>query len=622
MSATPRARSEVSWKGGLFARPSRFSRRAACTANRERTLPSRKPKSRVASRVAPHRTQGAVLRDGAPAVAETSSEITAEILERLRSLTGQLAGAHTVTDIARIAVTEGVSAIRAAGGAIRLLSEDGATLELIDRDLSGEHTPSIRRGRDGEPIPLDAQTSLAEAARTRTAVFVEAARERLTGSEASLPLLVDGRLVGVVAFTFAEWRELGGRERAFLGVLANVTAQALGRARHNEAHEVALREIEAMSKLKDEFLATVSHELRTPLNAIVGWSSMLKEPIEGDSAKKGVEVIERNARALARLVDDVLDVSRIARGTLHVEHRPVDSAQVVRAALEAVAPAALAKSIELEATIDDTAVVVTGDPDRLQQVVWNLLSNAVKFTPRGGRVTTTLSRQRDIVQIVVADTGVGIESIFLPHVFETFRQFDSSTTRPHGGLGLGLAIARNIVDLHGGTMAVASGGSGKGAKFTVELPASQPPAADDPAAPAPATKTRPPVPRNVLEGVRVLVADDAADSRDLIRRVLANAGASVRAVASARETMTTMKAWPPDAIVADIGMPDADGYTLMRWIRALDASAGGQVPAIALTGYASEGDRRSALAVGYQEHLSKPTHPSELVRAVARLVGR
>ncbi|AKV04523.1 Two-component hybrid sensor and regulator [Labilithrix luteola] len=574
-----------------------------------------------------------------PTTPASSSEITAEILERLRTITGLLAGTHTVTDIARISVAEGAAAIGALGGAIRLMSEDGTKLELIDRHHHGAPPEAWL----DDPVAVDARTPVAEAARTKVPVFVETPQQlaerfgagsnpHLPGSKASLPLLVDGRLLGVVAFAFAEWRTLGGRERAFMCVLADVTAQALGRARHNEAHEVALREIEAMSKLKDEFLATVSHELRTPLNAIVGWSSMLKEPLEGDSAKRGVEVIERNARALARLVDDVLDVSRIARGTLRVEHRPVDSAHVVRSALEAVAPAAVAKSIELETVIDDDTGVVIGDPDRLQQVVWNLLSNAVKFTPRGGRVTTTLSnrrlshhrlsRHRDVVQIVVTDTGVGIEPSFLPHVFETFRQFDSSTTRPHGGLGLGLAIARNIVDLHGGTMAVASGGSGKGAKFTVELPASHPPPADDAAAPAPATKTRTPVPRNVLEGVRVLVADDAADSRDLIRRVLENAGASVRAVASARETMTAMKAWPPDAIVADIGMPDADGYTLMRWIRALDASAGGQVPAIALTGYASEGDRRSALAVGYQEHLSKPTHPSELVRAVARVVGR
>jgi signal transduction histidine kinase/ActR/RegA family two-component response regulator len=553
----------------------------------------------------------------------------AAMLARLQSVTAAFSRALSPPEVARVAVTHGLAALEASSAALALVTADGKHLELVDHEGMDPNAASRFRS-----VPMTMSSASVDAVRTKAPIFIET-RELyeadypsvapLTpftdGAKASLPLEVDGRVLGALGFAYDKWRAIDERERAFMCALAAVTAQALDRARLYADSEGALREAEAANKLKDEFLATVSHELRTPLNAILGWASMLRgPPLEGAASAKGLDVIERNARSLARLVDDVLDVSRIIRGKLRVDQRSMDIGQVVRAAIDATAPAVAAKQLVFETVIAADVGNVDGDADRLQQVVWNLVSNAVKFTPRGGRVRVEVTRADDVIRIIVFDTGIGIDPAFLPHVFDRFRQYDSSTTRPHGGLGLGLAIARHLVELHGGTLSVASPGNGKGAVFTVELTASRAAASD--AFVEAENGTAPPPSTDALAGLRVLVADDAGDSRDLIKRVLESAGAVVVTVGCATDALEAIEQTGPDVMVADIGMPGDDGYTLMRWVRARDPAAGGLLPAVALTGYASSEDRDIALRAGYEEHLSKPASPAELVRVVARLAKR
>ncbi len=376
------------------------------------------------------------------------------------------------------------------------------------------------------------------------------------------------------------------------------------------------------NRAKDEFLATVSHELRTPLTAILGWARLVPS-LPPKEVAKGITTIERNATALARLVDDVLDVSRIITGKLQIAQEPLDLADVLRACLRVVEPMARAKSIAIESHVEPCPFY--GDAGRLQQVFWNLLSNAVKFTPAGGRASCTLEREGANVTVTVRDNGRGIDPDFLPFVFERFRQHDSSTTRAFGGLGLGLAIVRHLVELHGGNVRAESAGRGRGATFVVELPVravatemkpSSP--ADEGAREAPAERASPPRP---LEGVNVLVCDDDLDARYLVCAVLEHAGANVEAVDSASAAVDAVRMNPPNVLVSDIGMPGEDGYSLMRRVRTLDRSHGGDVPAIALTAYASADDVARALAAGFQEHIAKPVDPEMLVEALASLTG-
>src|SRR5712671_3154114 len=368
--------------------------------------------------------------------------------------------------------------------------------------------------------------------------------------------------------------------------------------RVEEAHAaLLLREQEARAQLeeanrsKDEFLATVSHELRTPLNAILGWTRMLRTGvIEGeDKLRRALETIERNARAQTQLVDDILDVSRIIAGKLRVQVRHIDLRGVILAAIDAVRPAAEAKQVELALDLRDEASDFHGDPDRLQQVVWNLLSNAIKFTPGRGRVVVELRRSNGHVEIDVSDTGIGIAPDFLPHVFDRFRQADSSSTRTQGGLGLGLAIVRHLVEVHGGTVGAESEGEGKGARFTVRLPVRQAQPQPQEAAAVNGNGTHPepvpPVEPTALAGMRVLVVDDDADARELVRVMLGNYGAEVILAASADEALELISRQPPDVLVSDIGLPGEDGYALLRRVRGLPQTA--RLPALALTAYAS-----------------------------------
>jgi PAS domain S-box-containing protein len=404
-------------------------------------------------------------------------------------------------------------------------------------------------------------------------------------------------------------------------------------ARRAEAERAALlareqearAEAERASRAKDEFIATVSHELRTPLNAVLGWARLLRTGrLDEAATTRAMEAIERSAMTQAQIVDDLLDVARIVRGRLKLDIREMDLAAAVEAAVETVRPAASAKGIHLELHLAEGAGSVRGDPSRLQQVTWNLLANAIKFTQPGGRVEVRLRRLPDRVRLEVEDDGPGIESGFLPHVFERFRQGDSSPTRAHGGLGIGLAIVRHLVEAHGGSVAASSPGRNRGACFTVDLPLP---------IEAPRHESRPaerPGPRAAtgagamadLRDVHVLVVDDDVDTLEALRHLLEQAGARVSTAASAPDAFQALSGEPPDVLLSDIGMPGEDGISLIRRVRSLDPSRGGQVPAAALTAYTQEVDRARALGAGFQAYLAKPVDPRELAEAVARLAGR
>jgi len=389
----------------------------------------------------------------------------------------------------------------------------------------------------------------------------------------------------------------------------------------------ALEELRNASRLKDEFLATLSHELRTPLNSILGWAAMLKTgSLDPPRVEKAVETIHRNAQAQSQLISDMLDMSRIVAGKLRLAVAPLDPSRVIDTALDTIRPAAEAKAIRLEAILDPHAGPVLADPDRLQQVLWNLLTNAVKFTPKGGKVVVALQRVNSHVQIRVQDSGVGIPADFLPHVFDRFRQADSSSTRRYGGLGLGLAIVRHLVELHGGTVYADSEGDGQGSVFVVRLPVMSvaPLAGEAHAAPAqPASAPGEALAdAPTLEGVRVLVVDDEADARELVSAVLAARGAEVETATSADEGLRVLKERRPDVLLCDIEMPGGDGYGMIAAVRRLSPGEGGRIPAGALTAYARAEDRVRCLRAGFDLHFPKPIEPAELIVAVATLATR
>jgi PAS domain S-box-containing protein len=388
------------------------------------------------------------------------------------------------------------------------------------------------------------------------------------------------------------------------------------------ATEAARDEAQDASRAKDQFLAILSHELRTPLTSIVGWVYLLRSgTVDEATLAKGLATIERNVMSQAKLVADILDMSRIISARLRLTVRPLQLSPLIAAVLESLLPGARAKNIRVLPVLDPSAGAVLGDPDRLQQVVWNLVSNAIKFTPAGGQVQVRLAREDGLVQVVVQDTGVGIPREFLPHVFDLFRQRDSSDTRPHGGVGLGLALVRRLVELHGGAVSVESEGENRGATFTVSLPAaadadplSVPPLATGPAAMLDAP--------DVLAGTRVLLAEHAPDVREAIGDILNRHGAEVTAVASGHEALEVLVQSPADVLVSDIEIPGESGYALIGKVRALPPDRGGRTPAVALSALSRTEDRVCSLEAGFQVHLAKPVQPAELVAAVASLAGR
>ncbi|MGB9179592.1 MAG: ATP-binding protein [Pyrinomonadaceae bacterium] len=421
----------------------------------------------------------------------------------------------------------------------------------------------------------------------------------------------------------AERQEAENRLRA---VKEELEIQLAEREKLFVQEQMARAEAESANRLKDEFLATVSHELRTPLNAIIGWSHMLRNGrLDEATVTRALETIERNANSQAQLVEDILDVSRVITGKLRLNIEAVDAASVVNAAIDAVQLAADSKGIQLGVTLDPSARHVSGDPGRLQQVVWNLLSNAIKFTPAGGRVEVRLERAGSNVEIRVSDTGQGISADFLPYIFDRFRQADGTSTRRHGGLGLGLAIVRHLVELHGGTVRVESEGEGCGATFTITLPLAPSPVRAKGHRRETASlhqdakvETRlAPLPS--LDGMQVLLVDDDPDTLQILNVTLTEYRATVQTASSATEALEVLEWFKPDVLVSDLAMPDEDGYSLIAKVRAREAERGVQLSAIALTAYVRVKDRARALSAGFNMFVPKPVEPRELITAIANL---
>jgi PAS domain S-box-containing protein len=484
-------------------------------------------------------------------------------------------------------------------------------LMLIPPDRQSEEAEILRRLRIGERIE-----------------HFESVRLNKSGEHIDVSLTISpvkdasGRIIGASKIA----RNITRQKRAERELQA---AKDLADRANREKDELLLSEraarteLETANRIKDEFLATLSHELRTPLNAVLGWSQLLTHTALPPDAAEGIQIIERNARAQAQIIDDLLDMSRIISGKIRLDVERLELSTVITAAIETVRTAADAKGVRLLATIDSTAGLVSGDANRLQQVFWNLLTNAVKFTPRGGRVQVVLERVHSQVQVSVIDTGEGIDPVFLPHVFDRFRQADAGTTRRHGGLGLGLAIVKQLVELHGGSIKVKSAGVGAGSTFTVTLPLSplQPPP-DFAKQPGASTRTSIALSSDVsdrLAGIKVLVVDDEPDARNLIKRLFEERDAVVTTAASADEAVQLVRSERPNVLISDIGMPGEDGYALIRRVRKLPKDQGRDTPALALTAYARAEDRMKAVMAGFQQHVVKPVEPAELLTLVSIL---
>jgi PAS domain S-box-containing protein len=572
-----------------------------------------------------------------------------DITERKRAALNAEFIAEVADDLVRVSTPEEI--VRAIGGRLNgflgtstcafvEVSETAATA-TINYEWHREGVPSLvgvyrlpefvtpefmRAARSGETVVIRDATTDPRVADPRPW------SELKIGAHVNVPLIQRGEWRFSLCVYHAEpydWRE---DEVSLLRDLAPRVWTRLERALAEQEREGLLKrehaarvQAEEASRLKDEFLATVSHELRTPLTAILGWSSILRTgSLPPDKQARALETVERSARAQAQIVDDLLDISRIVAGRMRLDMQPVRLEPVVEAALDAVRPSAAARDIRIETQLEPGTGPVKGDAQRLQQVAWNLLTNAIKFTPDGGRVGLRLRRVEEHVELQVTDSGKGIDPAFLPHVFERFRQADGSSTRRHGGLGLGLAIVRHLVELHGGTVQAHSEGEGHGSSFTLRLPLA---AARTPEA---ASSTTPPVITDPslaaylpdLSGVRVLVVDDEQSIRELLRALLEERGAAVSSASSAAEALEQLQRAPPDVLVSDIGMPDADGYAFIRQVRALPPAKGGQVPAAALTAYTRLEDRTRALSAGFQVYVPKPVDPIELVMAIANLINR
>jgi PAS domain S-box-containing protein len=569
------------------------------------------------------------------AAAQAAERRSSFLAEASRVLSSSLDYQKTLAQVARLAVPD-----LADWCAVDLLGEGGAVGRLavahVDpskiewaHELQRRYPPdpaaprglhNVLRTGQSELYPEITDEMLAAAAKDEEHLRV--LRDLKFSSVMIVPLAARGRTLGAITFVAESGRRYGPEDLRLCEALSLRAAAAIDNARLYQAAREA-------SRLKDEFLATVSHELRTPLTAIVGWLHLVRTGQMDEAAVgRALETVERNARSQAQLINDLLDVSRIVTGKLHLDVRPVALAAAVDGAITSVRPAADAKRIRISAALDPDLPPVQGDRDRLQQVFWNLLSNAVKFTPEGGRIEVSVRAAGPVVEIEVRDTGQGIPREFLPHVFDRFRQADQSTTRAHGGLGLGLSIVRHLVELHGGSVRAESAGEGLGAAFAVTLPlasaledtgpaaAARPTDDDDSGTPAASE------PSIRLDGLRVLVVDDEPDTRELLKFGLSRCGARVSAASTATEALKAIAEELPEVLISDIGMPEADGYELIRRVRSLPAERGGETPAVALTAYARSEDRQRALKAGYQLHVSKPVELAELVAAVSSLARR
>ena len=565
------------------------------------------------------------------------AEQTAQRNASLQALTAALSEVLTPAAAAEVAVEQGLAVLKASAGFIALLTDQDQTLEII-KALGYPQKLLNRWSR----FPLTADLPIADAVKTKQPILLESREAwaqayphlaRLYASTldhawASIPLIVEGRTVGGMGLSFREVQSFNEEDCAFMLALARQCAQAIERARAYAAEREARAEAEAANRAKDEFLATLSHELRTPLNAVLGWIHLLRtRQLSEDKIERALETIDRNTKALGTLIEDILDVSRIMTGKFHLQAHPCELIPVIEAAIEVVRPSAEGKMIPIHCSINSSVGKVWGDANRLQQVVWNLLSNAIKFTPNGGQVTVRVEQgegelgDRPYAEIQVSDTGKGISADFLPYVFDRFRQEDGKITKSHGGLGLGLAIVRYLVEMHYGTVQVSSPGEGLGATFTVRLPLWVSPRESHSHSSVSLTVESTIFGNNlqVLNGLRVLIVDDEPDARELLTTLLEQYGAQVKAAGSAVEALDYLSRSRVDLVVSDIAMPDIDGYEFMRQLRKLELNRGDCIPAIALTAYAGEGDRILALEAGFQVHLPKPFNSNELIKLLVDL---
>jgi len=497
---------------------------------------------------------------------------------------------------------------------------DGSELDVSELPPMRVTTtgPNSRAVRTGEVIVTN---NYMQATQANPGIIVGPDNGLRPDSSMAVPMAVMGRIIGTIEVQSYEHDVYRPEHATAMSMAANLTAVAIENVRLLELERNAREAAEESNRLKDEFLATVSHELRTPLTAILGWSRLLEGgSLDDSAAQQAIETIWRNAKAQAQIVDDILDVSRIITGNLTFDLHPLEVVPIVRNAINVVRPTADAKGIRIETYFDSTPSLISGDANRLQQVVWNLLSNAVKFTNSGGRVCVKVLELGGAVEVSVSDTGQGIRKEFLPYVFDRFRQADSTTTRHHGGLGLGLAIARHLVEIHGGTIRADSAGEGRGATFTIRLPLVEATTGVldlvDPHQHKLALSAQ------LLSGVNVLLVDDDSDTLKLMTTALTKRQANVTAVSSAGEAIQAITRSRPDVLVSDIAMPDEDGYGLIEKIRSLENGESENIPAVAISAYAKEEDRKRALSAGFQIYLAKPVELTELISVVARAAKR
>jgi signal transduction histidine kinase/CheY-like chemotaxis protein len=546
-------------------------------------------------------------------------------LERLHEIIAALSSAVSVQEFATLTTWRACEVLGLASTAVWLVDAAG------DLALLATHGTPVASASRWNRIAKDAKEPPSEAARTGRALWIEtdeAHRLVMEGaagdgeprvrSYALLPLRVHDTVLGVIGFSREKAQVFDTDERRYLETLTAHAAQGLERARLFEAERRARTDAETANRAKDQFLATMSHELRTPLNAISGWVQMLRSgTLPPERRAHAIQVIERNARIQEQLIGDLLDMSRVISGRLRLEVERIDVAEIVRSALDSIRPTAEAKQVEIEAHID-AADLVRGDGSRLQQIAWNLLTNAVKFTPEGGRVRVSLTEETPNVVLSIRDSGQGIPEAFLPHIFEPFRQADGSYGRVHGGLGLGLAITRTLVEMHGGTIEVRSEGEGRGAEFVVRLPVEslRPESTERIPTLQPASVRPPAAPRDLLADARILVVEDEPDSRELRLSLLEAYGAKTFGAATAAEALEKLGLARPDIIVSDVGLPGEDGLSLMRRIRAMP---GPRVPAVALTAFSRPEDRERTAAAGFDLHIGKPIDPERLIEHLRRL---
>ena len=551
--------------------------------------------------------------------------------QQLRELGARLIIEGDIQTLYQEIMSAAIALTKADAGTVQIFDE--ATQELVllaaqgfertmrerfHRVNASDNTPCGIALRNGAHSFVDFDVPQSEDPDDSMRMHVEAGY--LSG-QSTLLLTRSGRRIGMVSTHWHEHHRPSERELRFLDLLARQAAdlieqrQTVAEREQLLAREQAARvEADRANRVKDEFLAVLSHELRSPLNPILGWSKLLQHgKLDAAKTQQALQTIERNAKLQAELIEDLLDVSRILQGKLNLNVSSINLSSTIRAAMETVRLAAEAKAINLEASFEPDSPLVQGDSTRLQQVIWNLLSNAVKFTPAGGQVNIRLECLDSCAQMTISDTGQGIEPEFLPYVFEYFRQANATTTRKFGGLGLGLAIVRHLVELHGGTVAVESLGVGSGATFTVRLPLS-------PIQASATQNERASAAASTLHGIRVLVVDDEPDSREFVAFALEQAGAAVMTVATAFEALAMLQRWQPDVLLSDIGMPEMDGYMLMQQVRALPVEQGGQVRAIALTAYAGDFNQQQARQSGFQQHVSKPIEPEKLIQVLASLI--